>query len=290
MSILVFGCGFTVLNGLERFRTRFRMIVGTVRSPEKAARLTEAGVVARLFGPDATDPELAADIAAATHLLVSVPPDAEGDPVLRRFSGAFERARNLRWIGYLSTIGVYGDHGGAWIDERTPPGPTSARSRQRLQAEIQWLDLGRRSGVPVQVFRLAGIYGPGRNALRNLKDGTAKRIVKPDQVFNRIHAADVATVLLASMDRPRAGAVYNVTDDEPAPPQDVVTYAAALLGVAAPPEMPFAEANLSPMAASFYADNKRVSNRIIKQDLGVSLAFPTYREGFQALYAAGEGR
>jgi nucleoside-diphosphate-sugar epimerase len=289
VSLLVFGFGFTALHALDQFRARFGTIVGTARTPEKARRLAEIGVVPRLFGPDGAAPELDRDPTEATHLLVSVPPDPAGDPVLRRFGEAIAGARRLEWIGYLSTIGVYGDHGGAWVDESTPATPRSARSRQRLQAEAEWLALAQRTGVPVQIFRLAGIYGPGRNALANLKAGTARRIVKPGQVFNRIHAADIATVLVASTARPRAGAVYNVADDEPAPPQDVVAHAAALLGVAPPPEVPFAEADLSPMAASFYAENKRVANRLIKEKLGVRLAYPTYREGLRALRDAGEG-
>ena len=290
VTLLVFGFGFTALHGLDVFSERFAGVVGTVRSPETAERLAQMGVTPRLFGPDATDPALAGDIAAATHLLLSVPPDAEGDPVLRRFRADFEGVRRLSWIGYLSTIGVYGDHGGAWIDEDAPTRPTSARSRQRLAAEAEWLDFGRRTGVPVQVFRLAGIYGPGRNALVNLKQGTAKRLVKPGQVFNRIHAADIAAVLCASMERPRAGAVYNVADDEPAPPQDVVTFAAGLLGVPPPPEVPFDPATLTPMAASFYSESKRASNRLIREELGVALRYPTYREGMRALHAAGEGK
>jgi nucleoside-diphosphate-sugar epimerase len=184
---------------------------------------------------------------------------------------------------------VYGDHGGAWIDETAPPNPTSARSRRRLAAEEAWLALGRRTGKPVQVFRLAGIYGPRRNPLAQLAAGTATRIVKPGQIFNRIHVDDIAAALAASLDRPRAGAVYNVADDEPAPPQDVVAYAASLAGVVPPAEIPFDEASLSPMARSFYAETKRVSNRLLKQELGLTLRYPTYREGLAALRAAGEG-
>ncbi len=289
MSLLVFGFGFTAHHSLERFRVRFGTIGGTVRSRGKALRLSEAGVNARLFGPDAADPDLGCAIAEATHILLSIPPDQDGDPVLRRFEADLAAARRLAWIGYLSTIGVYGDQGGAWVDESAPAHPTSARSRQRVRAESEWLDFGRRTGVPVQVFRLAGIYGQGRNALVNLREGKAKRIAKPGQVFNRIHAADIVTVLLASMERPRAGAVYNVADDEPAAPQDVVAYAAALLGVPTPPEIPFEQADMTPMARSFYADNKRVSNRLITEELGVKLAHPTYREGLRSLHAAGEG-
>jgi len=220
---------------------------------------------------------------------MSVPPEAEGDPALLRFGAAVAGSPRIASIGYLSTTGVYGDHGGAWIDETTPAHPISARSRERLAAEEAWLTLGRETGKAVRVFRLSGIYGPGRNALATLAAGGAKRVVKPGQVFNRIHVADIATTLMASIERPRPGAVYNLADDEPAPPQDVLAFAAALAGVPPPPEMPFEEAGLSSMAASFYAENKRVRNRLIKDELGVWLRFPTFREGLRALREAGEG-
>ena len=186
-------------------------------------------------------------------------------------------------MGYLSTTGVYGDHGGAWVDEATALTPNTERGQRRLAAEEQWLALHRDHGLPVHVFRLAGIYGPGRNTLDNLRDGTAKRVVKPGQVFSRIHVDDIAGVLLASMARPNPGRAYNVADDEPCPPQDVVTFAAELLGLAPPHEIPFEDARLSPMARSFFADSKRVSNARIKSELGYSLRFPTYREGLKSL-------
>jgi nucleoside-diphosphate-sugar epimerase len=290
MTLLLFGFGYTAQEGLDRFRSRFERVIGTVRSRDKASAIERLGIGARVFSPDVADPRLADDIAEATHVIVSVPPGSEGDPVLRFYGRALAEAPHLVWIGYLSTIGVYGDHRGGWVDETTPAQPTSPRSRQRLEAEQGWLDRGARSGKAVQAFRLAGIYGPGRNALANLKEGTARRIVKRDQVFNRVHVADIAATLMASMERPRGGGVYNVADDEPAPPQDVVAYAADLLGVPAPPEIPFAEASLSPMAASFYAENKRASNGLIRRELGVEFAYPTYREGLRALHAAGEGR
>jgi nucleoside-diphosphate-sugar epimerase len=289
VTLLVFGFGYTAQQGLDRLRSRFDRVIGTVRTPEKASAIEALGVVARVFAPNAADPRLAADIAQATHILVSVPPGSEGDPVLEAYGPAIAAPR-LVWIGYLSTIGIYGDHRGGWVDETTPANPTNPRSQQRLEAERGWLALGAHSRKAVQVFRLAGIYGPGRNALTNVRDGTARRIVKPGQVFNRIHVADIAKALLASIERPRPGGVYNVADDEPAPPQDVVAYAAELLGVPAPPETPFAEAALSAMAASFYAENKRASNRLLKTELGVDLAYPTYREGLRALHEAGEGR
>ena len=285
MTLLVFGFGYTAQEGLDRFRSRFDRVIGTVRSHDKASAIERLGVEARVFAPDVADPRLADDIAEATHVIVSVPPGSEGDPVLRCYGRALAEAPHLVWIGYLSTIGVYGDHRGGWVDETTPAQPTSPRSRQRLEAEQGWLDLGARSGKAVQAFRLAGIYGPGRNALANLKEGTARRIVKPGQVFNRIHVADIARVLSASLDRPRPGAVYNLADDEPAPPQDVVAHAAALLNLEPPPEVPFDAATLPATTASFYGANKRIRNDLIKGELGVALAYPTYRDGLAAILA-----
>ena len=289
MNLFAFGLGYSALHLARSHRDRFARIAGTVTSLGKAERLAAEGIGARVFAPDGADPAIESEIAAADALLVSIAPDENGDPVLARFADAVAAAPRLGWIGYLSTIGVYGDRGGGWVDETTPPEPVSARSRERLAAERAWLALGARSGPPVHIFRLAGIYGPGRNALRNLADGTAKRIVKPGQVFNRIHVDDIAAVLIASLARPRAGAIYNLADDEPAPAPDVVAYAAGLAGVPPPPEIPFAEAALGPMAASFYGESKRVANRLIKDDLGVRLTHPTYREGLAALRAAGEG-
>lgn len=290
MTLFVFGLGFSARRFSECARGRFPQIVATVTDPDKARALeTETGLSMRAFGPDTDDPRIPADLAAADALLVSVPPDRDGDPVLRRFHDDIAKSR-IGWIGYLSTIGVYGDQGGAWIDEATPTAPTSERTRRRVEVERAWLELGARTGKAVQVFRLAGIYGPGRNPFVKLAEGRAQRIVKPGQVFNRIHADDIAAVLAASLDRPRPGAVYNVADDEPAPPQDVVALAAEMAGVAPPPETPFAGAPMSPMARGFYGENKRVRNRLIADELGVRLAYPTYREGLAALKDAEAGR
>jgi nucleoside-diphosphate-sugar epimerase len=222
-------------------------------------------------------------LANATHLLISIPPDMTGCPVFDAHGADIAALRQLRWIGYLSSTNVYGDRAGGWVDEETPLVPSGERGRRRAAAEAAWLALGQRSGIPVHVFRLAGIYGPGRSALDALRAGTARRIVKPGQVFSRIHVADLAAVLEASMAQPRAGGVYNVCDDAPSPPEEVIAYAAALLGVAPPPIEDFATATLSPMARSFYDDSKRVSNRQIKEELGVSLRYPSYREGLAAL-------
>ncbi|MBT3372974.1 MAG: SDR family oxidoreductase [Rhodospirillaceae bacterium] len=230
-------------------------------------------------------PDPTGQMAGTTHLLLSIPPDLAGDPVLACHGEVIASLPDLRWIGYLSTTGVYGDHGGGWVDECTPTAPINERSRWRAGAEQAWLEWGRRHALAVHVFRLAGIYGPGRSALNNLRQGKARRIVKPGHVFSRIHVDDLATVLQASMVRPNAGAIYNVCDDEAAPPQDVITHAAELLRQAPPPEITFAEADLSPMAASFYADNKRVRNNRIKDELGVVLKYQNYRLGLAALLA-----
>ncbi|MCP8938078.1 SDR family oxidoreductase [Alsobacter sp. SYSU M60028] len=286
MNLVILGYGYTSQAFARRVRGRFARIVGTVRSPERAAALGGDGVEVRAFD----DPSIAAEIEAADALLVSIPPDGEGDVALRRFADALARAPRLRWIAYLSTVGVYGDHGGAWVTESTPPRPTSERSVRRVAAEADWLAFGERAGKTVQVFRLAGIFGPGRNGLVNLAEGSARRVIKPGQVFNRIHVDDIAGVLEAAMERPRAGAIYNVSDDEPAPPQDVVTFAADLLGAAAPPAVPFEEAEMSAMARSFYGENKRVSNALLRGELGYRLLYPTYREAYRALAASGEGQ
>jgi len=283
MNLFVFGLGFTGRRFAERARDRFETVRATVTEPASAERLAaESGFAMRAFGPQADDPRIAADLAETDVLLVSAPPGENGDPVLARYADAIAASR-IGWIGYLSTIGVYGDQQGAWIDETTPANPRSARSKIRLDAEEAWLALGARTGKAVQIFRLSGIYGPGRNPIVKLREGRSQRIVKAGQVFNRIHVDDIATTLLASIDRPRAGAIYNVTDDEPTAPQTVTEHAAALTGLPLPPEIDFETADLSPMARSFYGENKRVRNRLIREELGVDLAYPTYREGLAAL-------
>jgi nucleoside-diphosphate-sugar epimerase len=219
-----------------------------------------------------------------THLLISAPPDENGDPVLRLFQAQLQRlSKQLKWAGYLSTTGVYGDRGGDWVDEDSPLEPTTARGQKRLEAEQNWLRLYSDFGLPVHLFRLAGIYGPGRNQLLNVRDGSAKRIIKPGQIFSRIHVDDIAGVLAASIAKLNPGRAYNVCDDEPCPPQEVVEFAASLLGLPLPPEIPFEDAELSPMAKSFYADSKRVSNTRIKAELGYRLIYPNYRYGLRAL-------
>jgi nucleoside-diphosphate-sugar epimerase len=269
MKLFCFGLGYTALVLARRLRAEGWTVGGTVLSEAKRAALSGEGIAAELFAVAEVPP-------GTTHVLSSVPPDAEGDPVLRRFAG---RVPPVAWAGYLSTTGVYGDTGGALVDETAPLWPTGERGRRRVAAEAAWLS----SGLPVHVFRLAGIYGSGRNALEQVRAGTARRVHRPGHVFSRIHVEDIATVLAVSMARPDPGAIYNVCDDEPAEPADVVAEAARLLGRDPPPLMPYEAAALSPMARSFWDDNRRVSNARIKRDLGVTLAYPTYREGLAAL-------
>lgn len=289
MNLFLFGPGYTAQQFVGTYRQRFGRISGTFRSEAKAEVLAASGIAPCFFDGDGYDPNILGEIARADALIVSIPPASGSDPVLRSLSGAIASAARLRWIGYLSTVGVYGDADGAWVDETTPPSPVNERSRCRIVAEGQWLDFGSTASIPTQIFRLAGIYGPGRNALVKVANGTARRLIKSGQFFNRVHTADIAQVLMASVDRPRSHAIYNVADDEPSPPQDVIAYAARLLGLDPPMEEPFATAHLTPMARSFYRDNKRVRNMHIKNELGVRLHFPTYREGLKALHAAGEG-
>lgn len=278
--LFCFGLGYSAEALARRLAARGWEVRGTTRRPGKAAALAARGWRAFPFERERPLPPGALD--GVTHALTSIAPDADGDPVLDAHGPELRALPALAWAGYLGTTAVYGDRQGAWVDEATPIEPTLARADRRARAEAAWLA----SGLPAHVFRLAGIYGPGRNPLVNLRDGTARRIVKPGQVFSRVHVEDIAAVLEASIARPRPGAVYNVCDDEPAPPQDVVAHAAALLGVPAPPEQAYAAADLSSMARTFYKDNRRVRNDLIKRELGVRLAYPTYREGLAALAAS----
>jgi len=280
--LFCFGLGFTAQALAAKLAAQGWGVVGTCRGLDKAAALAGRGWDLHVFDGSAPLAD-ASVLAPATHILVSVPADEAADPVLRWHGADIARLPHLKWFGYLSTTGVYGDSGGDWVDESSPLRPQQPRSIRRAAAEAAWLRLHEDHGVPVHVFRLAGIYGPGRNQLEGVKRGSAHRIVKPGQVFCRIHVDDIATVLQASMARPDPGAVYNVADDEPAPPQDVVAYAADLLGLPRPPAIPFDQAQLSPMAASFYGDNRRVNNSRIKTELGVNLKYPTYREGLRAI-------
>uniref|UniRef100_E6VC00 NAD-dependent epimerase/dehydratase n=1 Tax=Rhodopseudomonas palustris (strain DX-1) TaxID=652103 RepID=E6VC00_RHOPX len=283
MRILIFGLGYSASYIAQHLQGAGIEVAATVRTSAKAEELGRRGITARVFSSSHVDPLIADDIKSSDAILSSIPPNESGDPVLASFTGAITSDSRPRWIGYLSTIGVYGDHLGGWVDETTPAKSEKPRSQLRIAAEQRWLALG------AQVFRLSGIYGPGRNQLEKLAAGTAMRIIKPGQVFNRIHVADIAAVVAASLSRPRPGAIYNVTDNEPAPPQQVVEFAAELCGLTPPPEIAYEHAELSPMARSFYLENCRVRNDLIRTELGVALAYPSYREGLSALRALGEG-
>lgn len=283
-ELFCFGFGYSAQELATRLQQKDWTVVGSVRSLEGVQALKSKGFDPVLFGGKTPDRKISQYLARCTHLLLSAPPDDAGDPLLVHHADDLAAAEKLSWIGYLSTVGVYGNHDGAWITEHASLNTNRKRGRRRVAAEQAWLDFGQDTGKAVQVFRLAGIYGPGRSAVDRMKAGQARRIIKPGQVFNRIHVADIATVLEASIASPNPGAIYNVCDDEPAPPQDLITYAAEILNMEPPPEIPFEEADLTPMARSFYGDNKRISNARIKEELGVTLAFPNYREGLRSVY------
>ncbi len=254
-------------------------VIGTTRDAENLPAISEQGADALLWpGSD-----MSGALAQATHLLISTAPDNAGDPVLNALRDDIANAPNLKWVGYLSTIGVYGNHDGAWVDEDTPLTPATKRGKLRVEVEASWQVLATETGLPLHIFRLAGIYGPGRGPFAKVRRGTARRIVKKNQLFSRIHVEDIAQVLLASINHPDPGRIYNVCDDNPAPPQDVIAHAAELLGLPVPPEEDFETAEMTPMARSFYAESKSVRNERIKDELGVTLRYPTYREGLQAL-------
>ena len=275
-TLLSLGHGFSARALSDLLLPQGWVIHGTTRSADKAEALKQEGIVPHVFPGDLSGP-----LEEATHLLISAGPDAEGDPMLRHLKDDTTRiAPRLEWAGYLSTTGVYGNHDGGWVDEDTPLTPSTRRGKWRVAAEAEWQAI---PNLPLHIFRLAGIYGPGRGPFSKVRNGTARRIIKPGQVFSRIHVEDIAQVLAASIAQPDPGAIYNMCDDDPAPPQDVIAHAAELLGQPLPPEEDFETAEMTPMARSFYAESKRVNNDKIKTDLGVRLIYPTYREGLAAL-------
>ena len=278
-TLLSFGHGYSA-RALERLLLpQGWRVIGTTRSDDKASAFMARGVEPRIWpGADMTPA-----LDAATHLLISASPDDASDPVLDALGDEIAaRAGQFQWVGYLSTTGVYGDHDGGWVDESTPLTPATKRGQARVAAETAWQAI---PGLPLHIFRLAGIYGPGRGPFQKVRDGTARRIIKDGQVFSRTHVADIARVLAASIARPNPRAIYNVCDDDPAPPQDVIAYAAELLGLPVPEAVRFDEADMTPMASSFYAESKKVRNDRIKDELGVELLFPDYRSGLRALLA-----
>ncbi len=278
-TLLSLGHGYSARALARRLVPQGWRIIGTTRNPAKADQFRAEGVEPLLWPVD-----LGLALAEATHILCSAAPDAQGDPFLRA-EPRIARSKAV-WVGYLSTTGVYGDHDGGWVDETTPLTPQSDRGRQRVLAEGQW----RATGLPVHIFRLAGIYGPGRGPFEKVRDGTARRIIKPGQVFSRIHVDDIAQVLEASIRHPNPGAAYNVCDDNPCPPQEVIGYAAQLLGMPEPPAVPFEEVapTMTPMALGFYSESKKVRNDRIKDELGVKLLYPDYPQGLAALLAGGD--
>jgi nucleoside-diphosphate-sugar epimerase len=287
-TLICIGLGYSAEHFAAAFGHKFDRIFGTMRSKERAAVINayDGGKLrALVFDGKAETSELVDAIGEADAALISVPQDDSGDPVLRACGDALTQAQRLRAIVYLSTVGVYGDRGGGWVDEETPPRPDSARGRQRLAAEQGWQEFGACRGIAVAILRLAGIYGPGQNALIQIAGGKARRIVKPGQIFNRIHVADIAQAIDAAFAR-KASGIFNAADDEPSPPADPIVFAAQLLGVPPPPEIPFTEAapSMSPLALSFWQECRRVNNAKLKHALGVALRYPTYREGLRALF------
>ena len=279
-NLLIFGLGYAASATALRLKPHFNTIAATNRSITAS---DDDGYQHLVFDGVSMSEELIAAISRATHILVSIGPGSEGDPVVNAGAEFVKSAKNLQWIGYLSTVGVYGDHEGEWVDEDTPCRPVSQRSHARLEAEGNWLELAGAKNIALAIFRLSGIYGPGRNALVNMTKGRSRRLVKENQVFNRIHRDDIATAVKCAIELGSDG-IFNITDDEPAPPQDVVTYVHQLHGSEPPPEIAFETAQLTPIARSFYGENKRVSNAKSKAQLGMSYAWPNYRVAFDAMW------
>jgi len=286
MNVFFFGMGYSSLATARAIHSSIDTdipIAGTRRNLDNAEAFADAAYRLHIFDGQSPGRTLNEDLKRASHVILSIPPDERGDPALDFHRETLDAAKDLEWLGYFSTVGVYGDFGGAWVDESAPTRPLNARSQVRVEVEQQWRDYAAKRGVPLLVLRLAGIYGPGRSAFDRLRDGTARRIIKPNQVFNRIHVEDIGRMTQLAAEQ-RLDGTFNLGDDEPAPPQDLVTYAAELMGVPAPPDTPFATAQMTEMARSFYSDNKRVSNKAIKAALGTELLYPTYREGLDAIF------
>jgi len=281
--LFCFGLGYSASVLARRLAAKGWSIGGTATTAAKADALRTEGYEVLVFDGNSETPDLTEALARSTHVLLSIPPDEAGDPALLHYREALASSPALRWIGYYSSISVYGDSEGAWVDETTTPSPVSERGQRRLAAETAWSGFAHETGKALTILRLPGIYGPGRSAIDQLRAGKARRIFKPGQVTNRIHVADIATATEAALDLAPGIHVFNVTDDFPAPPQDVIAYGAEILGLPCPPASDPEDASLSPMARSFYAETKRVSNARMKSALGVTLAYPTFREGLHAI-------
>jgi len=285
MRVFFFGLGYssTATADLLQKEAWTVSLTGTVRTLEKQQRLADAGIASHVFDGTAPGATLGPDLCQCSHVILSIAPGEHGDPALIHHRADLDAAENLQWLCYYSTIGVYGDFQGAWIDESAPLVPRNDRSDRRVLAEQAWRDYAAERGVKLAILRLAGIYGPGRSTFDKLADGTARRVIKPGQVFNRIHVEDIARITMLAAEA-RLEGTFNLADDEPAPPQDLVTFACGLLGIEPPPEIAFEDAQFTPMQRSFYADNKRISNAAIKQALGVQLQHPNYRESLTAIW------
>jgi len=279
-DLLCLGAGYTAQTMMKHYPAN--KMWGTTRTAEKISAIEAVGAAPIIFTGQIPSEELSPILREAENILISISPKLDGGPLLKHHQDDLLANKNLKWIGYLSTVGVYGNHDGEWVDEYSETRPGSDRSLWRKRTEDQWIALNKEHDIPVHIFRLPGIYGRGRGPLEKLKTGKARRINKEGQVFNRAHVEDIAMVLEASCNNPNPGAIYNIADDEPAPPQDVLAYAAELLGVEIPPLIEFKDAEMSTMAKSFYSDNKRISNKRIKEELGIKLKYPTYREGIKA--------
>lgn len=286
MGVFFFGMGYSSLATARSIHDIIDSdvpIAGTTRTEEGVERLAESPYRLHVFDGLHKGTTLAVDLHKATHVVLSIPPDDTGDPALNLHRDDLDAARDLEWLCYFSTVGVYGDFAGAWVDETSPTHPVNRRSRQRVEIEQRWRDYAATRGVPLLILRLAGIYGPGRSSFDKLREGTARRIVKPNQVFNRIHVDDIGRMTTLAARRKLAG-TFNLSDDEPAPPQDLVAYAATLMGLPVPPDVPFESAQMTEMARSFYGDNKRVSSKAIKAALDTTLTYPNYRAGLDAIF------
>lgn len=278
-TLLSFGHGYSARALSRILLPQDWRIIGTTRDEDKAVRMMNEGIEPRIWPGADMEPALN----AATHILISAGPDDAGDPVLAQLESEIAvRAAQFEWVGYLSTTGVYGDHNGGWVEETTPLTPATKRGLARVKAEAAWQAI---PDLPLHIFRLAGIYGPGRGPFSKVRNGTARRIIKQGQVFSRTHVADIARVLAASIKRPNIGSIYNVCDNEPAPPEDVIAYAAELLDLPTPAAIDYETAEMTPMARSFYAESKKVRNDKIKTELGVDLLYPDYKSGLKALLA-----
>ena len=274
-KLLSFGHGYSAAALEKVLDPNIWEISATTRTADKAKKIATRNVKTFIWPSD----DISGEIKSATHILISIPPNEFGDIVLKSYSKLIKQAKDLKWIGYLSTTGVYGDHNGKWVNESTPLSPSTKRGKYRVIAERQWMALVDDSKIPLYIFRLAGIYGPGRGPFKKILNGTAKRIIKKGQVFSRIHVEDIARVLLGSINNPGLGGIYNVCDDLASPPEDVLSYAASLLQKENPPEIDFLNPKLSEMVRSFYSECKRVENQKIKRELGIELKYPNYKIG-----------